>query len=126
MSGSILAACTSRSIIYIVCTLFYPLYPMHSYTQNVAKVSEAACLQCQVLQRMAHVLAPCTQVTDAGLRHLAPHFRLTHLDLSYCLQLTDNGLDHIRGEHNRTAGQLEISSFARHAKTHLSWAAGPF
>ena len=61
------------------------------------------------------------QITDAGLRHLAPHFRLTHLDLSYCLQLTDDGLDHIRGERILSARSFELR---KACKILLSWAGG--
>ena len=39
------------------------------------------------------------QVTDAGMRLLRSHYRLTHLDLSNCQQITDDGLKHLRGMH---------------------------
>ena len=46
----------------------------------------------------------CTQVTDAGLRQLRPHYGLTHLDLSHCHQITDDGLKQLRGMHILSSG----------------------
>ena len=37
------------------------------------------------------------QVTDAGLAHIAHHWRLVSLDLSGCVQLTPEGLQHLKG-----------------------------
>ena len=110
----------ARSIMFTLCTLIHMLSSMHCCTQSLQRYLELIGLPCQVLQRVAHVLPPRMQITDAGLRHLAPHFRLTHLDLSYCLQLTDDGLDHIRGEH-----LLSVRMFTCYeaCKILLSWAA---
>ena len=72
---------------------------------------------CSPLKASAHARPPvdssmtvqlisiwCTQVTDAGLRQLRPHYGLTHLDLSHCHQITDDGLKQLRGMHILSSG----------------------
>ena len=59
---------------------------------------------------LLHLMLCCgIQVTDAGMRQLRPHYRLTHLDLSNCQQITDDGLKQLRGMHTASCSSIFTS-----------------